>query len=91
MTLRTAPSPHPPADRTRLLEPTPPLEGSPADIALDEALEHIGGLAERLWAVRRLHAPARRRSLFGAGRVRCAGCGHALPCPTLRAVAPDRR
>lgn len=58
-----------------------------ADPALDDALEHIGALSERLWAVRRLHAPG--RSWFG--RVLCAGCGHALPCPTLQATAPGRR
>ncbi len=60
------------------------------DPALDEAVDHIGALSERLWAVRRLHGPVRRRNLFGVPGVRCAGCGHALPCPTLRAVAPGR-
>ena len=59
-----------------------------ADRALDEALEHISELAERLWAVRRTHAPVRTRSLLGAPRVRCSGCGRPSPCPTLRAVDP---
>ena len=53
-----------------------------SDAALDEALDHIGSLAERLWAVRRLHAA--RRGLRGQ---RCSGCGHAVPCPTLRAAS----
>ncbi len=73
MTVRTTPAPR----RTA----RPPA----ADPALDEALVHIGDLAERIWAVRRLHAPARRRGW--RGRTACAGCGHALPCPTLQAVA----
>ncbi len=77
MTLRTAP----PAPRTATVP----------DPALDEALEHIGALSERLWAVRRLHRPVHRRNLFGGRRVRCAGCGQALPCPTLTAAAPGRR
>lgn len=68
MTLRTAPTPLPSHD--------------PGDTALDEALEHIGGLAERLWAVRRLHST--RRGLL---RPRCSGCGHPVPCPTLRAAS----
>lgn len=53
-----------------------------SDRALDEALDHIGDLAERLWAVRRLHRP--RRGLLGG---RCSGCGHPVPCPTLRAAS----
>lgn len=61
---------------------------SAADRALDEALEHISELAERLWAVRRTHTPVRTRSLLGAPRVRCSGCGRPSPCPTLRAVDP---
>jgi hypothetical protein len=63
---------------------------APDTLLLDEALEHIGALSERLWAVRRLHAPRVRRNAFGVRRVLCAGCGHALPCPTLRAAAPGR-
>lgn len=58
------------------------------DSALDEALDHIGALAERLWAVRRLHVPQRGPGRFATRRVRCAGCGQALPCPTLRATRP---
>lgn len=57
-----------------------------ADRALDEALQHISDLAERLWAVRRTHTPVRTRTLLGAQRLRCSGCGHASPCPTLRAA-----
>lgn len=84
MTLRTAP----PA-RATPARATPARAVPAADPALDEALAHIGALSERLWAVRRLHAPSRSRSW--RGRVRCAGCGQALPCPTLQAVAPGRR
>ena len=55
-----------------------------ADPALDEALERISDLAGRLWAVRSAHRPVaagwRRSSL------RCAGCGQAAPCATLRAA-----
>lgn len=80
MTVRTAPSAGPAPSRT---------PSAADDRVLDEALDHIGNLAERLWAVRRLHAPQRRRSLLGGGRVRCSGCGQALPCPTLRAVEPS--
>lgn len=84
MTLRTAPS-APPARPTRSTRPAHAhVAGDPA---LDEALDHIGDLAQRLWAVRRLHAPAPRRGLLGR-RVRCSGCGQALPCPTLRAADP---
>lgn len=57
------------------------------DPALDDALDHISSLSERLWAVRRLHAPVRTRSLFGE-RVVCGACGSASPCPTLQAVSP---
>lgn len=78
MTLRTAPSGHRSTTAARRSAPDP---------ALDEALDHIGDLAQRLWAVRRLHAPAPRRGLLDRG-VRCSGCGHALPCPTLQAVDP---
>ena len=60
-----------------------------ADRALDEALEHISDLAERLWAVRRTHTPVRTRTLLGGERVRCAGCGHPSPCPTLQAADPQ--
>ena len=81
MTVRTLPRP-----------PDPP-PASAADRALDEALEHISDLAERLWAVRRTHAPVRTRTLLGGERVRCGGCGQPSPCPTLRAAdpAPARR
>ncbi len=74
MTLRTAPS----------TSPTRPVR----DPALDDALEHIGELSERLWAVRRLHAPVRTRTLLGAVSVRCGACAQPSPCPTLLAVAP---
>lgn len=85
MTLRPAPT------RTAVPTCTSPLHlGDRADPALDEALEHIGALSERLWAVRRLHRPGVRRNAFGWRRVRCTGCGHDLPCPTLRAAAPGR-
>ena len=60
-----------------------------ADRALDEALAHISDLAERLWAVRRTHPPVRVRTLLGGTRVRCGGCGHASPCPTLQAADPS--
>ena len=78
MTLRTAPV------RTAPLRTPPRTAPGPttADTALDEALEHIGDLAERLWAVRRQHTP--RPGLL---RSRCSGCGHAVPCPTLRAAS----
>lgn len=91
MTVRTDPRPAAAArpvpaparpDRRR-----PPTAGA-RDDALDEALEHITDLAERLWAVRRVHPPVRTRSLLGGVRVRCGGCGHPSPCPTLRAAAP---
>ncbi len=64
---------------------SPAATPDPTTVALDEALDHIGDLAERLWAVRRLHRSAQRRGLLRAG-VRCAGCGQVWPCPTLRAV-----
>ncbi len=55
-----------------------------ADPALDEALERISDLAARLWAVRSAHRPVivgwRRRE------PRCAECGQAVPCATLRAT-----
>lgn len=50
--------------------------------ALDEALERIGDLAARLWAVRQAHAPV--RTVLG-GR-RCAECARAYPCPTVLAA-----
>lgn len=84
MTVHTAPARHPFPIATAAAGPIRAGD----DGALDEALDHIGELAERLWAVRRLHAPARRRSAFDRGRVRCSGCGQALPCPTLRAADP---
>lgn len=64
------------------------------DPALDDALARISDLAGRLWAVRQAHAPlatrdATGRGRFGRGRtgpVRCAGCGQASPCATLRAA-----
>ncbi len=59
-----------------------------ADRALDDALDHITDLAERLWAVRRAHPVVARRSLFGGRRLWCGGCGHSAPCPTLRAAGP---
>jgi len=92
MILRTA---VPPARQTAA---TPAQ--APAEEVLDQAVAHIGELAERLWAVRRLHSPGPSRSRsrfsrsrfsrgrFARGRVRCTGCGHAVPCPTLRAAAP---
>ena len=74
----------------RTLAPRPSAPAaSAADLALDEALEHISDLSERLWAVRRTHAPVRTRSLLGGERVRCGGCGQPSPCPTLRAADPS--
>ena len=96
MTVRTAPSARPVRSSARAAARPPAPAPDPAAAALDEALDHIGDLAERLWAVRRLHRPEPRaegrRGLLraraaGAG-VRCSGCGHALPCPTLQAVDP---
>ncbi len=78
MSVRTAPPRPRPSTRPA---PTP-------DPALDDALAHIGSLAERLWAVRRLHVAGHRRCRLGRARVVCAACGQALPCPTLRAVDP---
>ncbi|MDP9432128.1 MAG: hypothetical protein M3P91_05320 [Actinomycetota bacterium] len=49
---------------------------------LDEALERIGDLAARLWAVRQTHVPVRTV----LGRHRCAECARAYPCPTVLAV-----
>ncbi len=72
----------------RTLAPAPARTPSAADRALDEALQHISDLAERLWAVRRAHRPVRTRTLLGGERVRCGGCGHPSPCPTLRAADP---
>lgn len=89
MTLRSAPAPTArpaPAGRpaaSRRTAAVPP----PVETALDEALDHIGQLAERLWAVRRLHVPGRRSRFTPAARVRCAGCGQEMPCPTLQAAA----
>lgn len=57
-----------------------------ADAALEDALVRIRELSGRLWEVRRVHAPVAARSLLGGPRVRCAACGSACPCPTLRAV-----
>ena len=75
----------------RTLAPAPSRTpaASAADRALDEALQHISDLAERLWAVRRTHTPVRTRTLLGGERVRCGGCGHPSPCPTLRAADPQ--
>ena len=77
--------PAPPA-RTDL-----PLSTAPGgdDRALDEALAHISDLAERLWAVRRTHPQVRVRTLLRGPRLRCGGCGHASPCPTLQAADPS--
>ena len=83
MTVRTA--------TTVLAGPAPRdpcASSSCADRELDEALEHISDLAERLWAVRRVHRAVASRSLLGARRLRCGGCGQPAPCPTLRAVGP---
>lgn len=59
-----------------------------ADIALDQALDRIGELSTRLWAVRTAHrpAPGRLGCIPGRPRLRCTGCGHAYPCATARAV-----
>lgn len=86
MSIRTAPRPlETPARRARRL--AAPAAAGPAptpDPALEEALERISDLAARLWAVRSAHRPAaaswRRRE------TRCAECGQALPCATLRAT-----
>lgn len=87
MTVRTpAPTRHPAAHLA-----AQSTAQTAADRALDEALLHISDLAERLWAVRRTHTPVRTRSLLGAPRVRCSGCGRPSPCPTLRAVDPTAR
>lgn len=74
MTVRTAPRHEGPAAGSSL-----------ADVALDDALARIRDLTGRLWEVRRVHQPVAVRSLRG-GRVRCAACGQACPCPTLRAA-----
>jgi len=69
-----------------------PAAAAPAggdDRALDEALAHISDLAERLWAVRRTHPQVRVRTLLRGTRLQCGGCGHASPCPTLRAADPS--
>jgi hypothetical protein len=52
-----------------------------ADPAFDEALARIRELTGRLHAVLDLHDA--RRTLLGT-RV-CRDCGHAFPCPTVRA------
>lgn len=87
MTVRTtdrpAPIPRPAGSAWPALPPV-----GVADRALDDALDHITELAERLWAVRRAHPVVARRSLFGGRRLRCGGCGHPAPCPTLRAADP---
>ena len=89
MTMRTAPAPARATAPTRVPAATRVAAPEPAaDRALDEALAHISDLAERLWAVRRTHAPVRTRTLLGADRVRCSGCGRPSPCPTLRATDP---
>ena len=51
----------------------------PDDRALDEALDHIASLSARLLTLQRMHSAGR-----GLRRARCAGCGQAVPCPTLR-------
>ena len=51
------------------------------DGVLELAVLRVRELSERLWAVRAAHPAVRR-----LGRTRCAGCGHAHPCPTLRAA-----
>lgn len=59
---------------------------SPQDRALEEAVQRVGELAGRLWAVRRAHRPVLVRGLLGPHRLRCAGCRQPSPCPTLRAA-----
>ena len=49
------------------------------DRALDEALDHIVSLSGRLLSLQRMHSAGR-----GLRQARCAGCGQAVPCPTLR-------
>ena len=56
------------------------------DPTLEEALERIGDLAQRLWAVRGTHRPVRSRTLLGRVVVQCSGCGRPSPCPTLQAA-----
>jgi hypothetical protein len=77
MASRTAP-------RTTTLTTSAARTADDADPALDEALERISELSARLWAVRSAHRPVvvgwRRRE------TRCAGCGQAVPCATLRAA-----
>ena len=68
--------------------PAPAAAPAADDRALDEALAHISELAERLWAVRRTHPQVQVRTLLRGTRVRCGGCGHASPCPTLQAADP---
>jgi hypothetical protein len=54
---------------------------------LDEALDRIRVLAGAVWAARDVHTPVRlRRPPWRAGRVVCAECRRAYPCPTVRAL-----
>ncbi len=55
----------------------------PPDPALDEALERISELAARLWAIRSAHRPV---TVGWRRGTRCADCGQAVPCATLRAA-----
>ena len=63
--------------------PKSPASTVPVDPALDEALERISDLAARLWAVRSAHRPV---AVGWRRATRCAECGQALPCTTLRAA-----
>ena len=50
-------------------------------VTLADAVDRVRELSLRLWAVRAAHPP--RRGLLGT---RCSTCGHAWPCPTVRAT-----
>lgn len=56
-----------------------------ADAALDQALERIGELSNRLWAVQHAHRPRATRGWHRASQ--CHECGQAFPCPTSRLVS----
>ena len=85
----TSPALHPtptstPRSRTARPRSAPPLRSAPpADPALDEALERISELAARLWAIRSAHRPV---TVGWRRETRCADCGQAVPCATLRAA-----